>query len=127
MAFTEDQLLLSADRAAQLTKALATETVADPLQVLCDEAAADVARMTAGYVLDDLSLGNFTRSLALYRAYSKAGPVPMDVQTDYDAATKELEAIASGKRPNLPRAEAGTNPPSGQWGGATKVIGRMGA
>jgi hypothetical protein len=53
MAFTKDQLLLPADKVAQLTKGLATLGVPDPLQYLCDEAAAAVARLTTGYILDD--------------------------------------------------------------------------
>src|SRR4051812_8296091 len=104
MAFTKDQLLLPADKAAQLTKALATLGVADPLQYLCDEAAATVARMTTGYVLDDASLRDFTRSLALFKTYSFAGTgVPKNVDADNKAAMEELTAIAEGKRPNLPK------------------------
>jgi hypothetical protein len=116
MAFTKYDLLLTPAKMTQLTTALANLNVADPLQYLCDEAAADVARFTAGYVLDANSVRNFTRSLGLYRVYSLAGPVPMDVQKDYDSALLELQAIAEGKRPNLPRAETGDNPPSGKWG-----------
>jgi len=70
MAFTKDQLLLSADKVAQLTKALATLSVADPLQYVCDEAAAIVARMTAGYVIDDVSERGWIRSIAVYNAYT---------------------------------------------------------
>ena len=127
MAFTEDQLLLSADKVAQLTKALSTTGVADPLQFLCDEAAADVARLTAGYVLDDASVRNFVRCLALFRAYSAAGPVPLDVQKNYDQANTELQAIARGMRPNLPKvAVAGPAPQAGSWGSGGRVHGRMG-
>jgi len=52
MAFGWADLLLSADKSAQLTKALSTLGVADPLQYLCDEAAADVGRFTTGFVID---------------------------------------------------------------------------
>ena len=114
-------MLLSPAKSAQLTKALATLGVADPLQYLCDEAAADVARLTTGYVVDDVSARGFVRALALFRAYSKAGPVPADVQKDFDGAMEELQAIAEGKRPNLPRVESGDNPPGGKWGSLTKV------
>ena len=125
MAFTKFDLLLDAAKMAQLTRALSNLNVADPLQYLCDEAGADVARRTAGYVLDALSLRNFNRSLALYRAYSNAGPVPPDVQKNYDAADKELEAIAKGERPNLPRKTDGAAAPTGKWGSKTNVPGRM--
>lgn len=126
--FTVDDLLLSPDKAAQLTKALATMGVAEPLQYLCDEAAADVARLTTGYVLDAASVRGFVRSLALFRAYAKAGPVPADVSRDLDAAMKELEAIAKGERPNLPRVEAaeGEASASGKWGSKTAISGRTG-
>lgn len=119
-------LLLSPDRAAQLTKALSNLGVADPLQTMCDEATADVARMTTGYVLDPLSLQQMTRSLALYRAYAKAGPVPKDVKQDFDAAMKELEAIAEGKRPNLPKiASSPASPNAGAWGSGRHISGRI--
>jgi hypothetical protein len=127
MAFTKDQLLLPADKAAQLTKALTTLGVADPLQYLCDEAAAVVARMTTGYVLDDASLRNFTRSLALFQAYSKSGTgAPKNIQDDNAAAMKELEAIAKGERPNLPKvAVAAVTPITGSSGSNCKIKGRI--
>ncbi len=126
MAFTDDDLLLSPDKAAQLTKALATIGVADPLQYLCDEAAADVARLTTGYVISEESTRSFIRALALFRAYAKAGPVPADVKLDYDSAVAELMAIAKGERPNLERTPAaeGEEPATGNWGSITKIKGR---
>lgn len=118
--------MLSADKVAQLTKALATLEVADPLQYLCDEAAADVARLTTGYVLDDAAVRGFVRALALYKAYGYAGPVPKDVQANYDSAVKELEAIAEGKRPNLPKVTTSSQSTiSGSWGSGRKVGGRI--
>lgn len=126
MAFSTNDLLLSADRSAQLTKALANLGVADPLLYICEEAAADVARMTTGYVLDEASMRNFVRSLALFRIYAKAGPVPEDVQRDYDSALKELEAIAKGERPNLPKVPVeGQATIVGKWGSKTYVAGRL--
>ena len=126
MAFTEDDLLLSPDKSAQLTKALSGLNVADPLQYLCDEAAAEVARMTTGYVLDDLSVRSLTRAVALFRIYSFAAPVPVDVQKDYDGATKELEAIAKGERPNLPKQQSGNSSPgAGTSSSSTKLTGRI--
>ena len=126
MAFVDTDLLLSPDRQAQLTKALSNLNVADPLQYLCDEAAAEVARLTTGYVLDDLSLRGLTRALALYKVYSYAGPVPKDVQTNYDAADKELQAIAGGKRPNLPKVTTPSQATiAGSSGSGCKLTGRL--
>jgi hypothetical protein len=126
MAFSSDDLLLSPDRSAQLEKALANLGVADPLQYLCDEAAAEVARMTTGYAVDVNSVRGMTRALALFKIYSYAGPVPKDIQANYDSTNKELEAIASGNRPNLPKAttpsQAGI---AGNWGSQSRVPGRM--
>ena len=42
-----------------------------------------MARLTQGYVLDASSVTSFTRSVALFKAYSYAGtPVPVDVKTE---------------------------------------------
>ncbi len=124
--FTTNDLLLSAEKAAQLTKALSNLGVAAPLQYVCDEAAAEAARLTTGYVIEDNAMRGFVRPLALYRAYGYAGPVPKDVQVQYDAVRAELEAIAQGKRPNLPRVTGtgGTAAPSGKWGAKGYVKGR---
>jgi hypothetical protein len=122
MAFTKEQLLLSPDKAAQLTKALASLGVPDPLQYLCDEATADVTRMTSGYALDAVSLRTFIRALALFKAYAFAGPAPADVQKAYEAANKELEAIAKGERKNLATTPTGSVTPSaGSWGSERKI------
>lgn len=87
------------------------------LQALCDEAFADVNRLTTGYVIDATSITNFTRACALYRAYGYIGPVPKDVQKNYDDAYKELTEISQGKRPNLPKVEtASQSPMSGNYG-----------
>jgi len=119
-------LLLSQDKAAQLTKALSVLGVHDPLQYLCDEAAADVARYITGYVLEENQVRGFVRSLALFAAYSLANvPVPKDVQTSYDGAIKELEAIAKGERPNLPRVQspsAGGSASVGGWGSRERIL-----
>jgi hypothetical protein len=127
MAFTKDQLLLPADKVAQLTKGLATLSVADPLQYLCDEAAGTVTRMTTGYVLDDGSTRTFIRALALFAAYSNAGTgVPKNVADEQSAAMKELEAIAEGKRPNLAKAaDASLDSIAGTGSSQARIKGRM--
>lgn len=129
MAFTKEQLLLSPDKAAQLAKAMATLQVDDPLQYVCDEAAAVVARMTQGYVIDEASLRDFTRKLAVFNVYTLANvPPPSAIETAYEDAMKELQDIAAGKRPNLPRVESGdptSNPATGSGGSKAYVPGRM--
>lgn len=128
MAFDKEQLLLSPDKAAQLTKGLQTLGVDDPLQYVCDEAAADVARLTLGYVIDEVSQRTFIRALAVLKAYTYANvPPPLAVKEANDAAWEELQAIAAGKRPNLPRVDEpeGGNPATGSGGSKTYVPGRM--
>lgn len=126
MAFGEDDLLLTPDKSAQLTKALSGLNVADPLQYFCDEAAAEVARMTTGYLLDDLSVRGLTRAIALFKIYSFVAPVPADIQKDYDGASKELEAIAKGERPNLPKQQTPTSSPTaGTSSSGSQLTGRI--
>src|SRR4051812_14961173 len=106
MAFTTQDLKLPADKIAQIEKALGGDPLdvdAAKLQGLCDEAAADVARLTTGYVLDAVSITNFTRSLSLFRAYGYIGPIPKDVDRKHNDAMDELKPIAAGDRPNLPK------------------------
>ncbi len=124
MRFLVADLKLTADKLAQLTKALGggSSTTAD-LQDLCDEAAADVARLTTGYVLDELSTKNFTRAIALFRAYGYVGPIPKDVQANYDAAMKELEAIAKGERPKLEQTTGQQTSSAGNWGSKERLEG----
>jgi len=125
--FIADNLQLSADKAAQFTAALATTGDATPLQTLCDEAAADVARLTTGYVIDTTSAFNFIRALAIYKAYTNSGtPVPSPVENSFKAVQLELQEISQGKRPNLPKAattsQAGISGGSGGYGGGGVVI-----
>jgi hypothetical protein len=118
---TIDQLLLSADRSAQLTAALSNLGVEDPLGTCLAEASSDVARLTAGYVIDESSTNGWIRALTLYKAYGLVGPVPTDIKLQCDEVVKELTAIAKGERPNLERAQAGTNPTAGAWGGEERL------
>lgn len=124
MAFTVPDLKLTVDKLAQITKALggAASTTTD-LQDLCDEAAADVARYCTGYVVDDLSQTNFTRAIALFRAYGYIGPIPKDIQANYDAVMKELEAIAKGERPKLEQTTDQAAQSAGNWGSKTRLAG----
>lgn len=124
MPFTPDQLLFTATKQAQLTAALANTGVEDPLQLCCEEAEADVARLTTGYTIAQESLDGWIRAVALWKAYTLAETgVPDAVQKSYDAAMAELRDIAAGKRPNLPRTDAEEDPSSsvGTWGSRTKL------
>lgn len=125
--FITGNLQLSADKVAQFTAALATTEVAEPLQQLCDEAAADVARLTAGYILDATSISNFIRALAVYNAYINSGtPSPEDVATRFKSVWTELQSIARGDRPNLPKvADAALASRAGAVGSAPLIHGRM--
>lgn len=129
MAFSVKDLKLPADKQGQLNRALggaANDQANAALQTICDQAAAVVARMTAGYVIDAVSLADFTRSVALYRAYGEAGPVPKDIEKNYTDAWTELQAIAAGKRPNLPKTnDAALSGRAGAWGSGQATPGRM--
>ena len=116
------QLLLTDERQTQLTSALASTGLADPLARCITEAEADVARFTAGYVIAQDSLDGWTRAIALWKAFTVAElGVPDDIQKAYDAAVGELKDIALGKRPNLPREDVGSTPERGAWGSSTKI------
>lgn len=129
MPFTVKDLKLPHDKSSQLNRALGgaiDDDAAQALQTICDESAAVVARMTTGYVIDAVSLKDFTRAIALYRAYGFAGPIPKDIEGNYKAVTEELQAIAGGKRPNLPKVETpAQNTISGGWGSNPNLPGRM--
>lgn len=127
MAFVIDDLLLSPAKQAELTAALANAGVVAPLQYFCDEAAAAVARFTTGYTVDALSLRGLIRSVALFDIYAKANvPAPLDTKDSYDNAMKELEAIAKGERPNLPKtAAAALGSKAGTGSSKTYIPGRM--
>lgn len=123
MAFEKTDLLLTDARLAQLEAALANVSVPDPLGVAITEAEAEVVRLTYGYVLAEPVLDGFIRSLALYKAWSITGSVPEDVRRNYEDAMKELGAISSGERKNLPRVESPAldSPAMGSWGSGQNV------
>jgi hypothetical protein len=129
MPFTLKDLKLPDNKVQQLNRALGgalDDVAAQSLQGVCDEAAAMVARMTTGYVIDPVSLKDFTRAVALYRAYGFVGTVPKDIQDTYKSTMDELQAIAGGKRPNLPKVVTpAQNTIEGGWGSNSSVPGRM--
>ena len=110
MALQVSDLNLPADKLAQFATALGdlpgAQTGAYPaLQGICDSAAADVARLITGYVIDPASVTNWARTIAIYRVYSQAqfGEMPKAAVEDYNTAWDELTEISQGKRPNLPK------------------------
>jgi hypothetical protein len=121
-------LNLPADKLVQIATALG-DTSGQNVMLLeyCAAADADVARLTAGYILDPTSALNMARALALYKVFAQIGPVPQDVQDSYTDYWKELQSISRGERPNLPKQ---TNPAlasrAGAAGSAHKIHGRLG-
>lgn len=118
MALTTGQLLLKADRQAQLTAALATADVADPLALLIVEAEAEVDRLTAGYTVAAAVKDSWARVITLRNAYIAAEMgVPDDIQSAYDAAMTELRRLSEDKVENA----AASTPEAGRWGSATAI------
>ena len=130
MSLAVTDLNLPADKLAQFAAALGDAGGQNAaLQGICNGAAADVTRLTAGYLIDPATVTNWGRTIALYRAYSQAqfGDIPKAVADDYKTAWDELTAIAEGKRPNLPKvSDPNQSTIAGGWGGAAQVPGRMG-
>lgn len=129
MSLQISDLNLPADKLAQFATALGDTTNANvALQGICNGAAADVDRLTAGYVIDPDSYTNFARSIALHRAYAQAqfGEIPAAVETDYKAAWLELTEIAQGKRPNIPKQpDPALASRAGAAGSHRRIHGRM--
>lgn len=128
MALLVTNLNLPAANLAEIATALGdTGSANAALQGYCDSAAADVSRLIAGYVIDDLSQVNWGRAIALYRVYGQIGPVPKDIEKNYDEAWKELQSIAKGERINLPKVPVpALASRAGAIGGPAKVCGRLG-
>ena len=131
MSLQVSDLNLPASKLVQLATALGdTGGLNAALQTYCDSAAADVARLTAGYVIDPTSITNFSRAIAIYRVTGQIGPVPADMQKNYDDAWKELQSIARGERPNLPKvSDPNQATIAGGWGdgpscGTNQLLGR---
>lgn len=126
MSLQVTDLNLPADKLAQFATALGDASGTNAvLQGICNSAAADVTRLTNGYVIDPTSLTNFGRAIALYRAYSQAqfGEIPKAVTDDYKAVWDELAAIAEGKRKNIPRVDDGgqQSTSTGGFGGQRRI------
>ena len=120
MAFTIPDLLLTDEKLAQLTTALANTGGAagqDPLGTAIAEAESTVARYTAGYDLGEDDRKTLVRRVALFNAYALAGPVPDEISKAYDKAMDELRDIRDGKfvqsaqtTSGSSQAKSGSNP-----------------
>ena len=131
MSLQVSDLNLPADKLAQFATALGDAGGANAaMQGICNAAAADVARLTAGYIVDPTSVTNWGRSLALNRAYGQAqfGEIPKAIADDFKAALTELTEIAQGKRPNIPKIPDPTGARAtraGAVGSNPQIHGRM--
>lgn len=117
MAFTPPDLLLTEEKLAQLTAALANTGQTDPLGTAIAEAESTVARYTAGYDLGEDDRKSLIRRVALFGAYAFAGPVPDEISRAYDKAMEELRDIRDGKfaqsaqtQSGASQAKSGSNP-----------------
>lgn len=118
MALTTGQLLLTANRQAQLTSALATAEVADPLALLITEAEAEVDRLAAGYTIASEVKDSWARVITIRSAFLAAElGIPEDIQSAYDAAMTELRRLSEDKIENA----AAASPEAGRWGSASKI------
>lgn len=117
MAFVTADLLLTEEKLAQLTAALANSGQTDPLGTSIAEAESTVARYTAGYDLGEDDRKALVRRVALFNAYAWAGPVPDEISKAYDKAMEELRDIRDGKfaqsaqpTSGASQAKSGSNP-----------------
>jgi len=97
MAFLVQDLLLTDEKLALLTAALANTGQTDPLSTAIAEAESTVARYTAGFDLGEDDRKALVRRIALFNAYALAGPVPDEISKAYDKAMDELRDIRDGK------------------------------
>jgi hypothetical protein len=93
MAFTIPDLLLTDEKLALLTTALANTGQADPLGTAIAEAESTVARYTAGFDLGEDDRKSLIRRIALLSAYTLAGPVPDEISKAGNKAMDELKEI----------------------------------
>lgn len=100
MAFSKSKLLLTADREAQLTAALANATVTDPLTTICAEQEARITLALGEYTVATALQESIIRAFALHHAYSLAeGSIPADIAALYEDAQKQLAAIQAASDP----------------------------
>lgn len=93
MAFTTPDLLLTDEKLALLTAALANTGQTDPLGTAIAEGESTVARYIAGYDLGEDDRKSLIRRIALLNAYTLAGPVPDEISKAGNKAMEELKDI----------------------------------
>ena len=117
MAFAVSKLLLTAERAAQLTAALVNVMEDAPLETICAEAEARVDHEIADLEVAAVLRDTLVRAFALHQAYTLAeGPIPADIKALYDEAVKLLRQLAEGSEPTEEDSVL-----AGQWGSDTKI------
>src|SRR5919109_3360835 len=119
MAFVVADLLLTEEKLALLTAALANTGQADPLATAIAEAEATVTRYAAGFPLGEADRKTLVRRLALFNAYGLAGPVPDEIKKAADDAMSELRDIRDGKFARSTETDSGTG--GGSYGSDTKI------
>lgn len=93
MPFQVHQLLLTPEREAQLTAALANAAHPTPLADLVAEAEARVNLLSTGRALTDDQRNQLIRAIALHSAYGLVGPVPKDIEVLYGEAMKLWDLV----------------------------------
>ena len=119
MAFLVSDLLLTDEKLALLTAALANTGQSDPMGTAIAEAESTVARYTAGFDLGEDDRKALVRRVALFNAYALAGPVPDEISKAYDKALDELRDIRDGKF--VQSAQTNTGASQGKSGSNPKI------
>lgn len=110
MPFTVADLLLTPEREAQLTAALANAGHATPLADLLAEAEARLDALLAGRQVSDAQRAHIVRALTLRTAYALVGPVPKDIEALYQDALSLLAQLRGTAAPDPPLAGWGSEP-----------------
>jgi hypothetical protein len=119
MAFLVSDLLLTEEKLALLTAALANTGQVDPMGTAIAEAESTVARYTAGFDLGEDDRKALVRRVALFNAYALAGPVPDEIGKAYDKAMDELRDIRDGKFVQSAQDKTGSS--QGKSGSSPKI------
>lgn len=124
MAFTESDLLLSDQVLVQVSEALVNSGIADPITRAIAEQVQKVADYTLRYTIPEARQKRLVRPLVIHQLHSLLGQVSSAMQTEYDAAMKELEGIRDGKFGDLSLNESAVGLASAPaaWGSETKII-----
>jgi hypothetical protein len=90
---TVQELLLTEERAAELTAALTNLGVTTPLETIIEEVEARLELMLGSFTVNSVILRQITRAFTLHHAYGLVGAVPKDIQKLYDEAVKLVTMV----------------------------------